>query len=281
MQLLTAFIIAGAVLAVAALLYWQLVLAEGAYLGQRTVTWLYDLTAHRYDAIKRFKPAFETRCLGEPLANALQFIPQPLVLDVATGTARLPLALFGQESFQGAIIGVDHARRMLEIAAQKTRDYRSRLTLICCDAAHLPFPDASFDAVACLEMLEFTPHPPAQLAEIVRVLRPGGILLTTRRRGTSARLMPGKVPSPQRLRLLLQALGMAQIEMLAWQVEYDLVWGIKAGHSRTSGGDPLATLRCPRCSASAWLSSEGALRCQQCSLTFPIRDGIIEMAQHH
>lgn len=277
MQLLTGLIIAGAVLVAAALLYWQLVLAEGAYLGQRVVTWLYDLTAHRYDAIKHFRPDFETRCLGEPLADALQFIRQPMVLDVATGTGRLPLVLLAQQSFRGHIVGLDHARRMLKIATQKMQDYRNRLTLIWCDAARLPFPEAAFDAVTCLEMLEFTPDPSAQLAEIVRVLRPGGILLTTRRRGTSARLMPGKVPSPERLRALLTGLGIAQVELRPWQVEYDLVWGIKAGHSRASGGDPLATLRCPCCGTSAWIASGDALRCPECGHLLPIRDGIIEM----
>ena len=33
------------------LLYWQLILAEGAHLGPRVVVWLYDLVAHRYDRI--------------------------------------------------------------------------------------------------------------------------------------------------------------------------------------------------------------------------------------
>lgn len=265
------------VVSLAALAYWHLVLAEGAYLGQRVVTWLYDLTAHRYDAIKQYDPIFEALFLGQPLAEHLAPIPQPLVLDIGTGTGRLPLALFAQEDFRGHIIGVDHSRQMLRIAARKTQDYADRLSLIWRDAAHLPFADAAFDAVACLKMLEFTPCPPAQLAEAVRVLRPGGVLLTTRRRGLSAWLMPGKAFRAEAFRALLYRLGMADVAIQCWQVEYDLVWGLKAGHSHTSGGEPLQALRCPHCWASAWSAAHEALVCRSCGFVCPHHNGIVEM----
>jgi SAM-dependent methyltransferase len=45
------------------------------------------------------------------------------------------------------------------------------------DAAHIPFKDASFEAVVCAELLEHVPRPPAVLAEIQRVLTGGGTLL--------------------------------------------------------------------------------------------------------
>lgn len=44
------------------------------------------------------------------------------------------------------------------------------------DAANLPFPDSSFDAVVCLEVLEHVPAPQRVMNEIARVLRPGGRL---------------------------------------------------------------------------------------------------------
>jgi hypothetical protein len=85
----------------AALAYWQLIIAEGAYLGQQVVTLLYDLTAQRYDAIKRFSPDMEALFLGEPLTQVLRHVEEPLVLDIATGTGRLPIALLTQRSFRG------------------------------------------------------------------------------------------------------------------------------------------------------------------------------------
>src|SRR5512139_1803074 len=89
------------VAAAAAIAYWQLVIAEGAYLGQPLVTWLYDLTAKRYDGIKQFDRFFETRYLGRPIAAELRGIRAPLVLDIATGSGRLPITLLEQPTFQG------------------------------------------------------------------------------------------------------------------------------------------------------------------------------------
>jgi len=258
--------------------YWQLIIAEGAYLGQRIVTWLYDLAAHRYDDIKQYTPKMEADFLGRPLADALRSLDAPLVLDVATGTARLPLTLLEQGSFRGQIVGLDHSRRMLAVAAEKTEGFDHRLTLIWCNAADLPFPDDSIDVVTCLEMLEFTPSPEAQLAEVIRVLHPGGLLLTTRRRGLNRRLMPGKTHSRLEFEVLLEELGMTRIIIQGWQVEYDLVWGVKAGRSEHHIRHPLDVLRCPACdSVGRWHEDPHRLTCAHCANHYPISRRIIEM----
>ena len=165
----------------AALTYWELVLAEGVHLGPRVVASLYDLVARRYDGIKQFDPAYEECFIGEPLALALSLLHSPLVLDVATGTGRLPRTLLAQPNFAGHIIGLDSSRAMLVQATLNTSD---RLTLIWQNATRLPFDDNTFDAVTCLEALEFMPDTFKALGEIVRVLRPGGVLLVTNRVGT-------------------------------------------------------------------------------------------------
>ncbi|MGQ9768890.1 MAG: class I SAM-dependent methyltransferase, partial [Anaerolineae bacterium] len=113
------------------LLYWQLVLAEGAYLGPRVVTLLYDWSAHAYERIKQFDAGDEQWFLGLPLARALELIPAPLVLDVATGTGRLPLALLRQPPFEGRIIGLDLSRHMLREAVRHTGLFADRLTYLC------------------------------------------------------------------------------------------------------------------------------------------------------
>ncbi len=257
--------------------YWQLIIAEGTYLGQWLVTWLYDLTANRYDAIKQFDADMESIFLGRPLAIALRDVPAPLVLDIGTGTARLPLALLAQPSFQGKIVGLDDSRQMLRVAARKTNGYRNRLTLIWRDTTRLPFPNGVFDSVACLEMLEFTPDPKKQLTEAVRVLRPGGILLTTRRRGFDARVMPGKVFSPEQIAALLEQLGIIDVRIAVWQVDYDLVWGQRGGSASAGARPILEILLCPRCNAPAFAEDSQVIRCEQCSTRYLIRDGIIEL----
>lgn len=213
--------------AAALFLYWQLVIAEGAYLGSRVVALLYGLVAHRYNRIKNFNPDDDLFFLSAPLIEALAPADHPRVLDVATGTGRLPLTLLANDPFTGTIVGVDLARRMLGEAASALRGYADRVTLMQQDAMRLAFADDVFDAVVSLEALEFTPDPRAALAECVRVLKPGGVLLVTRRTGPWARWMPGRAPSPQQFKSQVEVLGVWEVRVKIWQVDYDQVWGIK------------------------------------------------------
>lgn len=50
---------------------------------------------------------------------------------------------------------------------------------IVCDIVDIPEPDASFDAVLCTEVFEHLPDPVSALQELVRLLKPGGMLITT------------------------------------------------------------------------------------------------------
>ena len=161
-----------------ALLYWQLILAEGAYFGKRVVAWLYDLVAPRYNSIKQYDPADDARFLGEPLTLSLQGEAEPLVLDVATGTSRLPLALCQQPLFHGRIFALDNARRMLREATRYVAEHRERVTWVWAHAVPLPFDDNTFDLVTCLEALEFMPDTRSALAECVRVLKPDRLTST-------------------------------------------------------------------------------------------------------
>lgn len=262
---------------VAAFIIYHFVITEGAYLGQWMVTWLYDITAHKYDSIKKYRPDIEQYFLGEPLTEILRTQPSALVLDVATGTARLPISLFEEPGFQGRIIGIDASRPMLGIAGEKIEQYADRFDLIWRDAISLPFPDGVFDAVCCLEMLEFTPDPEAQLAEVIRVLRPGGCLVTTRRRGWNATAMPGKTHSEEAFEALLSELGIGNITIQGWQVEYNLVWGLRDGYS-----DPVAThieevLVCPACGEIEWTRTPDRFVCGACGAVYGAGDGIIDM----
>jgi len=269
-------------LVIAALLYWQLIVAEGTYLGPRVVTLLYDWIAPTYERIKQFDPAYEQWFLGLPLARALERIPAPLVLDVGTGTGRLPRALLFQPGFRGRVVGLDLSRRMLAEAAQRLNPYVGRVTLIWQDASMLPFLDDIFDAVTCLEVLEFTPDPRRVLRELVRVLRPGGVLLVSNRVGPDALLLPGRAfPRPD-FEAFLRSLPLEEVQVRPWQVDYDLAWALKRGRARGGGVRPLAEiLRCPVCVHHPLTYEQDAYVCTGCGRTYPLAaDGVIEMARH-
>ncbi|HQE92346.1 MAG TPA: class I SAM-dependent methyltransferase [Anaerolineae bacterium] len=262
-----------------AFLYWQLILAEGAYLGRRVVVLLYDWSARVYDRIKGYNPGYEQWFLGLPLTQALADFPAPWVLDVATGTARLARTLFSQSDFHGRLIGVDLSRKMLQQAAQTTQAWSHRLTLIRQDAGQLPFPDETFDAVVCLEALEFMPDPDQVLREMVRVLCPGGVFLITNRIGKDARWLPGRTYKPEVFEAKLRALPLEMVHTKLWQEDYDLVSAVKAGARKPRGMRRLEEiLRCPHC-GQPLQRIESAFHCENDHM-FPITaEGILDMAR--
>ena len=273
-----------AVLVGSALVWWLLITTEGVYLGRRAVIWLYDLYARRYDRIKQYNPAWEAATLGRPILRALLDVPAPMILDVATGTARLPLALFGQPTFNGYVIGLDYSRRMLTVAAEKLAPIGHRVELIYQHAQKLPFDDATFDAVTCLEALEFMPDPGAVIAELVRVARPGALILITNRKGIEARLMPGKTQSRDVLSAkLYERFGLAEVAITAWQVDYEQVWAFMPGDLIPAPDHGLqALLHCPGCGKRTLSRSDDApahLICAECAAQVPIgADGVVEYA---
>ena len=218
----------GGLALLAALLYWQFILTEGVYLGRRVVVWLYDLGAKTYDKVKEYDADDEAFYLGEPLAQRLAGQPQARVLDVATGTGRLPLALFQQPQFQGVVVGLDASKGMLEQASAKLADYWERVVLVHHDATRLPFPADYFEAVTCLEALEFLPDPDASLSEIVRVLKPGATLLVTNRVGVDRLFFPSRTTSTAAFIRRLTDLGLTDIQPQPWMTYYDLVWATKS-----------------------------------------------------
>jgi len=205
------------------IVYWLFVLSEGIYLGSKVVIALYNWNASSYDRVKQVQPHDDALHLARPLLDALRGVDSPLVLDAATGTARLPLALLRQWDFQGHIVGLDLSKRMLAIAQRKTQAHLHRVGLIREDAMALPFPGGIFDAVTCIEALEFLPQSGEALAEMVRVLRPGGRLLVSNRVGLDALFFPRRAYHPEVLERKLRALGLTNVRTRRWQVHYDLI----------------------------------------------------------
>lgn len=99
------------------------------------------------------------------------------VLDAGTGTAQIPIELCRR--FEACFVtAVDLAAEMLKIAARNVEaagmSERIRLELV--DAKRLPYDDGRFDAVVSNSIVHHIPEPRHVAAEMVRVLRPGGVL---------------------------------------------------------------------------------------------------------
>jgi len=220
--LLTALLL---LLPIIALLVWELYVCEGAHFGPRFVTLLYDLSARHYDNIKQFDEDWEDRFLGEPIHTACTFLDAPLLLDVGAGTARVARTLLRSGTFTGTIINAEPSRRMITQGSRLVPSHHS--VWVNAWSVPLPFPDNTFDMVTCLEILEFTPSPRGTLRELVRVLRPGGWLITTNRIGREAKWILGKTFPREQFTAELQAVGLIEIDVLLWQMDYDLAWAQK------------------------------------------------------
>jgi len=115
----------------------------------------------------------------EELLSRLDLLRTPprAVLDLGAGTGAGAEAL-KRRFRRAAVTAVDFAAPMLEVARRRSRFWRP-IRCVHADARRLPFEDASFDLVFSNLMLQWLAPPDAALAEICRVLRPGGLLLAS------------------------------------------------------------------------------------------------------
>src|SRR3974377_1465340 len=99
-----------------------------------------------------------------------------VILDVASGTAGVALQLAARS--RARVVGVDLTEEMLRqgqrrVAAAGMGD---RVKLVAARAEQLPFPDGPFDALTFTYLLRYVQDPQATLAELARVLKPGGTM---------------------------------------------------------------------------------------------------------
>ena len=253
---------------------------EGVHLGPRVQAWLYDRWSRKYDKGKRESQLHDDEMLAQPLLDALNAtrVPEPFVLDFATGTGRLSYALMSRPEFKGRILALDLSQGMLEQAASKLASTAgldaerldpplsasgARVELLRHISLPLPFPDAAFDAVCALEVLELFPNMEAPLAELTRVLRPGGILLTSR--GTEESGRRAKVRSRTELTALLERSGLENVQITKWWKLFDRVIAMKNGSSAPVGARRLVdVLKCSSCQMTKFFAAPNMLKCQNC-----------------
>jgi ubiquinone/menaquinone biosynthesis C-methylase UbiE len=208
-----------------ATLIWEIWVCEGAHLGRHFVVWMYNISASRYDGIKKFDHDWERRFLGEPVLEVLSTLPDPIVLDVGAGTGRMARILLAFESYDGTIINLEPAQKMVALGQSLT--HSDQAPWIRAWAVPLPFPEKTFDLVTSLEILEFTPDPRKTLLEMLRVTRPGGWMMVSNRIGKEAPLILGQTFEREAFGKILEELGLTHVQVYPWQEDYDLAWAMK------------------------------------------------------
>jgi demethylmenaquinone methyltransferase/2-methoxy-6-polyprenyl-1,4-benzoquinol methylase len=136
---------------------------------------MFSAIAPRYDVLNRLLSAGRDRVWRREAVRAARLPADGRLLDVCTGTADMALEAARQYP-DARISGVDFSGAMVDLGRRKVLDAgrADRVALSVAPAEALPFSDAVFDAVTVAFGLRNVPDRRRALAEMYRVLRPGG-----------------------------------------------------------------------------------------------------------
>jgi demethylmenaquinone methyltransferase/2-methoxy-6-polyprenyl-1,4-benzoquinol methylase len=134
---------------------------------------IFDRVAPYYDRFNGLLSLGFDRSWRRAAVQALALRDGERMLDVATGTGALALEVFRRHPHVH-VTGCDLNERMLAVAQQRAAALGAPIELMRCDAGTLPFASGTFDAVSLAFAVDDMPDRDACIAEIVRVLRPGG-----------------------------------------------------------------------------------------------------------
>lgn len=144
---------------------------------------------------------------GHLAGAALADAPAPAVLDLGCGTGD-SVELFRRLNAGSSWVGLD-----VDDSAEVRARTRTDAEFATFDGERVPFGDGSFDIVYCAQVLEHVPRPEPLMAEVARVLRPGGQLV-----GSTSQLEPFHSRStfgysPYGLTLLFERAGLEVLEL--------------------------------------------------------------------
>jgi len=166
---------------------WELQRFEQAYSQQ--AMYRDHLEFARLSAIPEFAEAYRHALLKGWIVQQVASVPGDLFLDVGTGVGYFPYQI--RDAYPGRhlqFVGTDISPAHLRLLAGRAGADTPRFIMpIVCDAESMPFPAGTFHVVTCSEVIEHVFDKPKAMAEMARVLKPGGILfLTTPRRSAVA-----------------------------------------------------------------------------------------------
>jgi demethylmenaquinone methyltransferase/2-methoxy-6-polyprenyl-1,4-benzoquinol methylase len=136
---------------------------------------MFDRISPKYDRLNHLLSFNIDKTWRRKTAKAVAKSQPETILDLATGTADLAIAL-AKYNPQAYIIGVDFSEKMLAIGKEKIlqRHFEDQIKLLQGDAANLPFADNSFDAVTIAFGVRNFEDLEKGLSEMLRVMKPEG-----------------------------------------------------------------------------------------------------------
>lgn len=143
----------------------------------RHVRGVFDSVAPKYDVMNDLMSAGLHRAWKAFTVLVADVHEGDVVLDIAGGTGDLALAFAKKVGKSGQVVHTDINETMLRTGRDRLLDAGAALPTVVCDAEQLPFPDNHFAVVSVAFGLRNMTHKEAALAEMHRVLRPGGKLL--------------------------------------------------------------------------------------------------------
>lgn len=143
----------------------------------RKVAEVFDSVASRYDLMNDLMSAGLHRLWKRFAVEQSLVRPGERVLDVAGGTGDLTRLFAKRAGPTGSVVLTDINGAMLKRGRDRLLDSGNIIPAVQCDAEKLPFSDRSFDCVCVAFGLRNMTHKDVALAEMHRVLRPGGRLL--------------------------------------------------------------------------------------------------------
>jgi len=143
----------------------------------RRVRGVFDSVAPRYDLMNDLMSLGLHRAWKAYTVLVANLRAGDQVLDIAGGTGDLALAFAKKVGATGRVVHTDINEAMLRTGRDRLLDAGVALPTLVCDAEKLPFGDASFDLVSVAFGLRNMTHKDVALAEMNRVLKPGGKLL--------------------------------------------------------------------------------------------------------
>ncbi len=139
---------------------------------------MFTRIARRYDLMNSIMTGGRHHTWRRAVARAAVASPPGPILDLATGTADLALEIRALDPAR-TVLGADFSEGMLcHARAKLAARGASRLPLLAADALALPFPDAAFACVTSAFLLRNLENLPRGLAEMRRVTRRGGRVIT-------------------------------------------------------------------------------------------------------